>query len=128
MNTFVRAAAATAALLAAGLPAAGSAANMTQPMHYSFETQLTQRYHAGGFAGSLSMTVRPDGTVTGWYTPIDGNPRNVVGGVDGTRIWLDIGGIRNLHLVGTLRDGVLHAAENTPGSDPLELNSVGQTR
>ncbi len=128
MTTFIRAAAAAAALTAAALPAAASAANVSQPMHYALATEMTQRYHAGGYQGSLDMTVHRDGTVSGYYTPLDGSPRPVVGGIDGSHIWLDIGGTRSVHFIGTLVNGALHAAADVPTSDVLRLDSLGPAR
>ena len=127
MNNVIRAAAASAALLAAAwLPAAGSAATENgATQHFSFQTQLTDRFHAGGYDGSLALDVHPDGTVQGIYRPSDGLPQPVAGGVTGGQIWFDVTiNDRRVHLIGTLRDGVLRATAQIPGPDVWEFDSV----
>ena len=127
MNSFIRAAAASAILASAALPAAASAASVTNapPQHYAFQTQLTDRFHPGAYTGTLTLTVYPDGIVNGVYRADDGAVREVVGGIDGTSIWLDVdASVRRLHLIGTLQNGVLRTYANTPGTD-WEFDSVG---
>lgn len=130
MKNFMRATAAFAALIvAAALPLAASAASttVTQPQHYAFQTELTDRYHPGAYVGTLALTIYPDGIVNGTYRPDDGSIHPVTGGVDGTSIWLDVGSLRNLHLTGTLRSGVLRMAAAT-GATVYEFDSVGPAR
>ncbi len=127
MRTFIRAAAACAAVLAgAGAPLAGFAATAStaQPQHYAFQTELTDRYHAGAYVGTLALTVYPDGIVNGTYRPDNGAFHTVTGGVEGTSIWLDVGSLPNLHLTGTLQNGVLRTSAATRDT-VFEFDSIG---
>jgi len=127
MKNVLRAAAASAALLLAAAPAAVLAATEStgQPQHFAFRTQLSDRYHAGAYEGTLSLNVYPNGVVQGLYTPFDGTPQNVAGGMTGSQIWFDLGrGADRFHVIGTLRNGALHATAQIPGPDVWEFDSV----
>jgi hypothetical protein len=131
MTTTIRTAAATAAVVAAlALPLASQAATTTtgaEPQHYSFQTELTDRYHAGAFDGTLALTIYPSGIVQGSYRPSDGGATNVTGGLTGKDIWLDIGWHGRLHLSGTFENGVLKTIAAIPGPDVYEFDSVRVT-
>ncbi len=127
MKNAIRAAAVSAALMAAALPAAGAAATQTtgQPQHFAFQTQLSDRYHAGGYAGSLTLDVYPNGIVQGYYHPLDGTIQSIAGGISGREIWFDLGrGVHRLHLIGTLHNGVLRTTAQVPGPDVWAFDSV----
>jgi hypothetical protein len=59
----------------------------------TFDTAITPQYYgAGAYAGVLHLTFEAGGIVNGWYRPADvGQPRNVIGGLDGDKLWLDLG-------------------------------------
>ena len=120
--------AASAALLAAALvlPLASRAATTSTapPQTYTLQTHLTQQYHAGEYAGTMKLTVYPNGIVQGNYLPSDGGTRIVTGGITGNNIWLDIGLEETLHLTGTFKNGVLQATANVPALDPYTMNAA----
>jgi hypothetical protein len=128
MTTQMFRAATTAALLAAALalPLASQAATTTAapPQTYTLQTHLTQQYHAGEYAGTMNLTVYPNGIVQGNYRPSDGGTRIVTGGITGTNIWLDIGLDHSLHLSGTFKNGVLQAVADIPSEDPYTMNAA----
>jgi hypothetical protein len=131
MTSKIRAAAAAAGMLAAlALPASALAATTTtaQTQSYTIPTKLTDRYHAGEYDGLLRLRVSPDGIVQGSYQPSDGGIVSVTGGLDGKRIWLDLGdGIRALHVTGTFENGVLKTTAAIPGPDLYEFDSASVT-
>jgi hypothetical protein len=59
----------------------------------TFDTAITPQYYgAGAYEGVLYLTFEPGGIVNGWYRPVDvGQPRNVIGGLTGDKLWLDLG-------------------------------------
>lgn len=127
MTTSIRAAAAAAGLLAAlALPVASRAATTSSapPQSYTLHTQLSDRFHAGAFVGTLVMTIYPSGIVQGTYRPDDGGYRTVTGGVSGDQIWLDIGMERPLHVTGTFKNGVLQTVAQIPGLNTYTFESA----
>jgi hypothetical protein len=126
MFTILRTLAATGILASVAFPLSARAAATTSadPQHYRLETVITQRYHAGEIDGTLTMTIYPSGIVQGQYRADDGNVRNVTGGLDGERIWLDIGSNGNFRLSGTFKNGVLETVAQIPGSDTTTFDSV----
>jgi hypothetical protein len=84
---------------------------------YTFVTTLTpQFYGAGAYEGVLRLTVASDGGISGYFRNDDaGSVREVVGGVTGNRIWLDLEGspasapingtVENGKILGGLYDG-----------------------
>jgi hypothetical protein len=130
MTKTIRSAAAAAGLFAAlAFPVASQAATTTaQPRHYDLRTSLTDRYHAGQYEGRLALTIYPNGIVQGTYLPSDGGVRDVSGGLTGTNIWLEIGtvgGMRQLRLTGTFKNGVLDTVAAIPGPDTYTFESTG---
>ncbi len=114
----------SAALLAAafvtGSAAAGSATTKGGPdqTYMYYDTQLRQTDGVGfraDFTGTLQL--RGDhGYLTGYYRRYgDGPFVPVTGGVQGDRVWLDIG--RGFHLAGTERNGVIDAGGLVGTSD-----------
>lgn len=63
------------------------------PRTVTFDTAFTPDYYgSGAYEGVLHLTFQPGGIVNGWYRPVDvGQPRNVTGGLDGNKLWLDLG-------------------------------------
>jgi len=128
------AAAVTTLALALGASGIAQAAvgGVQQPVHYTMQTSLRDLQHPGDYPGSLSLVVYPSGIVNGFYLPQDGQPHDVVGGLDGHNIWLDIGTIEmmdfgvinSLHLTGTLKDGVLDTTAAVPGPDTVVFDST----
>lgn len=127
MTFTIRKATTAAALLAAlALPLAAQAATTSsaEPQQLTFQTHMTQAMHAGEYGGTMRVTIYPNGIVSGWFQPSDGGVRSVTGGVDGDKIWFDIGGVHSVHMEGTLRNGVIDALANIPGPDPYTFHAV----
>jgi hypothetical protein len=90
---------ALAAVLAlAGPLASAPASAVTAPgpastQSVTFDTALAPQYFgAGEYDGVLQLSISPDGSVNGWYRPVDaGMLRTVIGGLDGDRLWLSLG-------------------------------------
>jgi hypothetical protein len=125
--TFSIRAAATAMLPSAfAVPVASQAASTTSapPQHFQFQTRLYDQLHAGEYQGQLALTIYPSGIVQGNYRPYDGGFRTVTGGLDGKRIWLDLGVDHPLHLTGTFSNGVLETTANVPGPERFTFESV----
>ncbi|MBC5816121.1 MAG: hypothetical protein GIW97_06225 [Candidatus Eremiobacteraeota bacterium] len=71
---------------------------------------------AGVYAGTLRLTINPNGIVQGSYQTADGAIEPVAGGKNGNAIWFSIGESGNLRvnanlagadLVGSARDGTM---------------------
>ncbi len=94
-----------AALLAASLAAVPAVAGADEP--HLFKTTLVSVYHpAGVYEGTLSITFARDGTIFGFYRPVDsGQSKQVSGGLTGDHIHLDIDGY--LPIQGTYDDGTI---------------------
>jgi hypothetical protein len=78
----------------------------------TFDTALAPQYYgAGEYDGVMHLTISPDGTVSGWYRSVDvGTIRTVVGGLDGTKLWLDLGGRSLFDIQGTYENGKIVAS------------------
>jgi hypothetical protein len=130
----------TAALLGAGIalaagssaaadPAAAASPAARTVRHLELLTTLVADDNPAPIAGKLTLTIAADGTISGTYRGQDGSPQPVDGGLDGAKVWLDIGprgdgflplqargqvttpdhlranpGQRRLHVAGTLND------------------------
>jgi hypothetical protein len=84
---------------------------------YDLMTRETGSMKAGEYQGRLRMTVEPNGVITGSFTNTQGSISSVIGGVDGSKIWIQIGTAgmigRNFYQ-GTFVDGKIEAtAPNT---------------
>jgi len=84
---------------------------------YDLMTRETGSMKAGEYQGRLRMTVEPNGVITGSFTNTQGSISTVIGGVDGSKIWIQIGTAgmigRNFYQ-GTFVDGKIEAtAPNT---------------
>jgi hypothetical protein len=121
---------AAALAAAAALPLAAQATTTSNagPQHYSLETRLTDKFHAGEFDGTLLLTIYPSGIVQGFYRPYDGGYRSVTGGLNGENIWLDIGMMGHSRVIGTFKDGVLNTVAQIPGPDIYTFQSVQTTK
>jgi hypothetical protein len=53
------------AALGISLAAPAATVNRGQPQSYPMQIRLIDRYHAGEYAGVLSLTIYPDGIVQG---------------------------------------------------------------
>ena len=58
---------------------------------YDFETRQTDELSAGEYDGRLRMRIGSDGIVSGTFTNTEGQFSSIIGGVTGTKIWIDIG-------------------------------------
>jgi opacity protein-like surface antigen len=114
------------AALAAGLglsaASAAFAATATTPV------PLTEQhdYGVGVYEGTLTLDISPDGIVSGYYRPNDEEYRQVVGGVTGDQIWLDIGYMGRLHITGKLDNGRI-VATTFLNDDTYTFSAVPKT-
>lgn len=89
-----------------GLPAGGNVVS------YDLKTREVDSMSAGEFDGRLRMNISPDGIVGGTFMNTEGRTALVTGGLDGTKIWLDLGAssaVGHRTYNGTLVDGKLEA-------------------
>jgi hypothetical protein len=95
-----------AACLLQSAPASAAGAPGSSARTVTFDTALTpDQFGAGEYDGVLHLTFEPGGIVNGWYRPVDsGFARNVVGGLDGDKLWLDLGS-DGLHDINAKYDG-----------------------
>jgi hypothetical protein len=99
------------ALTAALAPLTGLAATGTT-QSYDLTTRQYDISSAGEYDGRMRIRVAPDGIVGGTFTDTEGQISQVVGGLDGTKIWLQIGdhpAARKLTFNGAFVDGKLKA-------------------
>ena len=84
---------------------------------YDLMTRETGSMKAGEYQGRLHMTVQPNGIITGWFTNTQGSISTVTGGVDGSKIWIQIGNagmVGGHYYQGTFVNGKIEAtAPNT---------------
>ena len=122
------AAGALTAALAWPLASQAASTSLSAPQTLTYQTRLVQSFHAGEYDGTMRLTVYPSGIVSGTFRNDEGGIREVTGGVDGSSIWLDIGGaFHALHLDGTLKDGVIKAVANIPGPDTYTFVATPQS-
>jgi hypothetical protein len=68
----------------------------------------SDRVSAGAYEGTLYLNISKDGIVQGTYREADASGlRDVTGGLDGDKIWLQIGNRGGMHITGTYIDGVI---------------------
>ena len=85
---------------------------MAAPAAYDFMTKQTDVMSAGEYDGRLKIRIGDDGIVTGTFWDTEGHFSGVSGGLDGTKLWIDLGSASptGRHLfTGTLIDGKLVA-------------------
>ena len=125
-NRFTTAAAAAGIIAAMALPLPSVAATTaTASSHrYQLQTRIVSQYEAGEVDGILLLTVSPDGIVQGNYRPQDGNFRTVSGGLDGRKIWLDIGSFGRFRVIGTFEHGILKGVVQKPGPDTVTFDAT----
>ncbi len=98
-------------MLAALALATGVAATAQPQVASHYYTELYQ-FPQGGFpvSATMDLTLRPDGTLIGYYRPTDGGVQPVTGSVSGAHISLSIGGGRGgLQVTGVLENGKIDA-------------------
>ena len=103
-------AALTAITLAAGLTPAIALADTAVPGSYDLATRQTDLIAGGEYDGRLRIRVATDGIVDGTFMDTEGNISSVAGGLDGTKIWIDLraGSPGTLRIFnGTFADGKL---------------------
>jgi opacity protein-like surface antigen len=123
------------AALAAGLglsaASAAFAATATTPVplteqHLSLNSTFAPDYGVGVYEGTLTLDISSDGIVSGYYRPNDEEYRQVVGGVTGDQIWLDIGYMGRLHITGKLDNGRI-VATTFLNDDTYTFSAVPKT-
>lgn len=104
-------------LAAALVPLSALAAPGGGVVHYA--TSLTPLHENAPYTGSLELTYAPDGTIHGYYFTSDYSALYipVVGGVNGDRIWLDIGASDIMRVQGRVHDGVIDGGVIGPADD-----------
>lgn len=91
-----------------------AAARPTQT--YDLVTHETDAISPGEIEGRLHISISPDGIVYGTFIDSQGRIQSVSGGLEGTKIWLQIGqNIIHNSFTGTLIDGVLTAKAPVTG-------------
>ena len=109
----VRGITALAALLIAVILAPGTArADTAAARYFDLNTRQYDVMSAGEYDGRLRIRISADGIVGGTFMDTQGGLSQVIGGLDGTKIWIDLGHASptNQHLFnGTLIDGKLVA-------------------
>jgi hypothetical protein len=80
---------------------------VTTQVTTTYQTYLRPRYESYGYSGTLTLRISSDGIVNGTYRPDSGSPfpSAVTGGVDGSKIWLDIPTLGGVHIEGTIKNG-----------------------
>jgi hypothetical protein len=66
---------------------------------------------AGEYDGRLRIRITPDGILNGSFMDTEGHISDVTGGLDGTKVWIDLGHASpgQHYFNGTLIDGKLEA-------------------
>ncbi|HEY4441202.1 MAG TPA: hypothetical protein VGN14_12155 [Candidatus Elarobacter sp.] len=118
-----RLAAAALGAAALALPVCSVAATTTNapPQRFTLDTRMVPKFGAGEYDGTMRLTVYSNGIVSGTYLPSDGGVRQVNGGITGKDIWLEIGEMGRLRIVGTFRHGVIDGTVQKPGPDITEF-------
>jgi hypothetical protein len=95
----------------------------------TFDTAITPQYYgAGAYEGVLHLTFGPHGYVNGWYRPVDvGQPRDVIGGLDGDKLWLDLGEAGFHDIQSTYANGKIVGATYV-GNQPYAFVATPTTR
>jgi hypothetical protein len=99
-----------AASLEIAIPRVASAAQSASiaPGTHTYRTAFAPQYVGGGeYDGVLRLRVAPDGAITGYFRNEDADTfRDVVGGVSGSHVWLDLGpGLAAPPIEAMVRDG-----------------------
>ena len=103
--------------LATAFPSLPVQAAPGQAVSYDLMTREIGSMKAGEYQGRMRITVEPNGIITGWFTNTQGSISNVIGGVNGGKIWIQIGNagmVGRNYYQGTFADGKIEAtAPNT---------------
>ena len=129
MKTFVSALGATVlTVLLGSAPALAVSSSSNQAQSVTFDTAFAPQYFgAGEYDGVMHLTFGPHGIVSGWYRSVDvGIPRPVVGGLDGDKLWLDLGSA-GLHQVETTYDRGKIVGATYLGDQPYSFTATPST-
>jgi hypothetical protein len=77
--------------LAAALAPAAVRAEPAQAVTYDLQTRQTDTWEGGEWDGRLRIQVSPGGIVSGTFMNSNSQISNVVGGLDGSKLWIDLG-------------------------------------
>jgi hypothetical protein len=83
---------------------------------YDFNAREYDSLTAGEYDGRMRIRITPDGIVSGTFLNTEGQISSVTGGLDGTKIWIQIGNgslIGRRYFNGTLIDGKIKALAPT---------------
>jgi hypothetical protein len=103
----VSAAVAAIALLTGTAGAVGQQSNDLVTYHTAMLQQSPNG--AGQIEGTMHLRIASDGKIQGDYRPAGGQLYDVIGGLTGEQIWLNIGGTQVIHLDGTYQNGKIVA-------------------
>ena len=81
-------------------------------VNYDLTTIETGSMKAGEYQGRMRITVQPNGIITGWFTNTQGSISNVIGGLTGNKIWIQLGNagiVGHDYYQGTFIDGKIEA-------------------
>ncbi len=99
-------------------PASAAQSDAIAPGTHTYHTAFAPQYFGGGeYDGVLRLRVAADGAISGYFRNQDvGTFRNVVGGVSGSRVWLDLGpGLAASPIEATVKDGKIVGGTYTSG-------------
>jgi hypothetical protein len=94
----------------AAMPATGTTES------YDLNTRQYDDISAGEYDGRMRLRISPDGIVSGTFMDTQGGITDVTGGLDGTKIWLQIGNSSHIgrnYYSGTFVDGKLKGVAPT---------------
>jgi hypothetical protein len=120
-----------ALMLAAALAPATVRAE-SAPATYDLNTRQTDVMSAGEYDGRLKIRISADGIISGTFWDTEGRVSGVNGGLDGTKLWIDLGNASptSQHLfTGTLVDGkLLASAQHDRGLHTWTLEGAPASR
>jgi hypothetical protein len=108
----------TALALAAAIAPLPTLAANGSAAYYDLATRQYDEMRAGEYDSRMRLQIAPDGIVNGTSMNSDGQILNVIGGLTGTKIWLQIGdrgAYRQRTFQGTFIDGKLMATAQGHG-------------
>jgi len=111
----------------APLPTIAAGGNVVS---YDLTTRQYDPLRAGEYDGRLRIRITPDGIVGGTFMTTEGTLSSVIGGLTGTKIWLQLGESTPLERTfqGTLVDGKLTATAMGRGLHSWTLEGTPTSR
>jgi hypothetical protein len=111
-----------AVLLSVSHGVAAAVVRPAQAVTTHYTTSFAPEFGVGEWDGTLSLITQPDGTISGTYRPDYGGFVPVMGGRDGSRVWLDFEIAGRISVNGAVdSSGEIHA--RTYGIHPLDFTA-----